>query len=151
MTHKGWCVVKLQQNQSKTPIFSFPEDNLCWGILTKVGTCIDNKEIWFGIINGQIPSMFDRVICLRHNNSGVLFFNVFIWYGLTWPKILLTVLLNLNLNKQMGLAFSQIYVLQYLLGGNRIWAGLCGSVGYVSDCDQEVAGSIPAGSDKILS
>ena len=42
------------------------------GILTKFGTCIDMKEIWFGIANGQISSMFDRVICLRHDNVGVL-------------------------------------------------------------------------------
>ena len=48
-----------------TPIFSFPDNNLskCQGILTKLGTCIDMKESWFGIANGQISSMFDRVIC----------------------------------------------------------------------------------------
>ena len=57
-----------------TPIVSFPDDNLskCQRILTKLGTCIDMKEICFGIANGQISSMFDRVICLRHDNSGVL-------------------------------------------------------------------------------
>ena len=56
------------------PIFSFPDDNLikCRGILTKPGTCIDIKEILFGIANGQILSMFDRVICPRHDNGGVL-------------------------------------------------------------------------------
>ena len=32
-------------------------------ILTKLGTCIDMEQIWFGIANGQILSMFDRVIC----------------------------------------------------------------------------------------
>ena len=34
--------------------FSFPDDNLskCQGILTKLATCIDIKEIWFGIANG---------------------------------------------------------------------------------------------------
>ena len=43
------------------PMFSFPDDNLCkcQGILTKLGTCIDIKEIWFGVANGQISSMFD--------------------------------------------------------------------------------------------
>ena len=48
-----------------SPIFSFPDDNLrkSQGILTKLGTCIDMKEIWFGIANGQISSIFDRVIC----------------------------------------------------------------------------------------
>ena len=64
------------------PIFSFPEDKeyrliKCQGILTKLGTCIDMEEIWFGIADGQISSMFDRVICPRHDNGGVL--NVFIF------------------------------------------------------------------------
>ena len=56
------------------PIFSFQDDNLCkcQGILTKLGTCIDIKEIWFGIANGQILSMFDRVICPQHDNGLVL-------------------------------------------------------------------------------
>ena len=50
------------------PIFLFPDDNLnkhkC--IFTKLGVCIDIVEIWFGIANGQISSIFDRVICPRH-------------------------------------------------------------------------------------
>ena len=50
----------------------------CQGILTKLGTCIDIKEIWFGIANGQISSMFDRVICPRHVNGVVLQFNALI-------------------------------------------------------------------------
>ena len=36
--------------------FSFPDDNLSkrqW-IFTKLGMCIDIKEIWLGIANGQI-------------------------------------------------------------------------------------------------
>ena len=39
-----------------TPIFSFPDDNLCkrqW-IFTKLGMCIDIVEIWIGIANRQI-------------------------------------------------------------------------------------------------
>ena len=51
-----------------TPIFSFPDDNLSkhqW-IFTKLGMCIDIVEIWFGIANGQISSVFDGVICQRH-------------------------------------------------------------------------------------
>ena len=56
-----------------TPNFSFPSNNLnkCQGILTKLGTCIDIKDIWFGIANGQISSMFDRVICPQHNTGGI--------------------------------------------------------------------------------
>ena len=52
-----------------TPIFfSFPHDNLTklQRIFTKLGVCIDIVEIWFGIANGQILSIFDRVICPRH-------------------------------------------------------------------------------------
>ena len=57
-----------------TLIFLFPDDDLSkyQGILTKLGACIDMKEILFGIANGQISSMFDRVICLRHSYGGVL-------------------------------------------------------------------------------
>ena len=48
-----------------TPIFSFLDDNLSklqW-IFTKLGMCIDIMEIWFGIANSQILSIFDGVIC----------------------------------------------------------------------------------------
>ena len=51
----------------ETPIFSFPDDNLSkhqW-IFTKLGMCIDIIDIWFGIANGQISSIFDGVICHR--------------------------------------------------------------------------------------
>ena len=47
---------------------SFPDDNLSedqW-IFTKLGMCIDIVEIWFGIANGQISSIFYGVICLRN-------------------------------------------------------------------------------------
>ena len=66
-----------------TSIFSFPDDNLskCQGILTKLGTCIDIKEIWFGIANWQI-SIFDIDICLRHDNGGILSFYGFFFYFL---------------------------------------------------------------------
>ena len=42
------------------PIFFFLDDNLskCQGILTKLDTCINNKEIWFGIAKGQILSIW---------------------------------------------------------------------------------------------
>ena len=76
-----FCQILTQISARDTPIFSFPDDNLskCQGILTKVCTCIDIKEIWFGIANGH-SSMFDRVVCPRHDNDGVLLFNVFIFH-----------------------------------------------------------------------
>ena len=45
-----------------TPIFSFMDDNLSekQGILTKLALCIDIKEVWFGIANGQIFVKFLR-------------------------------------------------------------------------------------------
>ena len=49
---------------SARDIFSFPDDNLskCQGILTKLGTCINIKEIWFGITDGQISLIFDSYL-----------------------------------------------------------------------------------------
>ena len=73
----------MELSARDTPIFLFPVNNLCkcQVILTKLGTCIDIKEIWVGIANGQISSMFDRDICLLHDNGGVLDFNVLIcWF-----------------------------------------------------------------------
>ena len=71
-----FCQILKEFSVRDMPIFSFPDDNLSkrqW-IFTKLGTCtyIDMKEIWFGIANGQISPMFDRVIYPQHNNGGVL-------------------------------------------------------------------------------
>ena len=70
-----FCQILTKLSAQDMPIFSFPDDNLCkcQGILTKLGTCIDIKEIWFGNANGQISSiMFNRVICPQHDNGRVL-------------------------------------------------------------------------------
>ena len=40
--------------------------------------CIDIVEIWFGIVNGQIPLIILTVICPRQDNGEVLSFHVFI-------------------------------------------------------------------------
>ena len=66
--------ILMELSPQDTPIFSFPDDNLskCQGILTKLGTCIDMKDICFGIANGQMSSLFDSVICPQHDNGGVL-------------------------------------------------------------------------------
>ena len=73
------CQILTELSALDTPIFSFPDDILCkcQGIVTKLGTCIDIREIWLGIANGQISSMFDRLTSPRHNNNGVLYFKVF--------------------------------------------------------------------------
>ena len=58
-----FCQILTELSAQDTPIFSFSDDNLskCQGFLTKLGTCIDMKEIGFGIANGQISPMFDRL------------------------------------------------------------------------------------------
>ena len=45
-------------------VFLFPDDNLskCQWIFTKLGVRIDIVEIWFGIVNGQISSIFDSYL-----------------------------------------------------------------------------------------
>ena len=42
------------------PMFSFSDNNFSkyQGILSKLETCIDIKEIWFVIANGQISLIF---------------------------------------------------------------------------------------------
>ena len=44
----------------------------------KLGMCIDIAEIWFGIADGQILSIFDRFIFLPQDIGGVLSFHIFI-------------------------------------------------------------------------
>ena len=66
-----WTSVCLSVRQSSvrpSVHISFADDNLnkCQWIFTKLGMCIDIAEIWFGIANGQISSIFDGVICPRH-------------------------------------------------------------------------------------
>ena len=58
-----FCQILTELSARDGHIFVLPENNLskCQGILTKLGTCIDMKEIWFGIAYGQMSSMFDRV------------------------------------------------------------------------------------------
>ena len=49
-------------------IFSFLDEHLSkyqW-IFTKLGMYIHIVWIWFGIANGQILSIFDRINCLPH-------------------------------------------------------------------------------------
>ena len=48
--------------------FLFPDGNFskCQWIYTKLCVCIDIVKIQFWIAEGQISSIFDRVICQRH-------------------------------------------------------------------------------------
>ena len=61
-------------------VFLFLVDNLSkyqW-IFTKLGMCIDIVEIWFGIANGQILLIIDRVTCPPQDSGWVLSLHVFI-------------------------------------------------------------------------
>ena len=81
-----------------TPIFSFLVDNLsnCQGILTKLNTCIDIniKEVWFGIANEQILSVFDIVIYTGHDNGGD-YRCTFLLYQINYHSTLYGLTLNL--------------------------------------------------------
>ena len=61
-----------------TSVVNFKDNNLsnfkC--IFTKFDMCIYIVEICFWIARRQISSIFDRVICPRHDNGGVLSFHV---------------------------------------------------------------------------
>ena len=48
----------------------FSDDNLseCQWIFSETGICIDIVEIWLRVASGQISSIFDGVLCLRHVN-----------------------------------------------------------------------------------
>ena len=52
--------------------------NYHW-IFTTLVMCIDVVEIGVVIADGQISSVFDRVICLPHISAGVLSFQTFIF------------------------------------------------------------------------
>ena len=73
----------LTESSACSSIFLFPDDNLstCQWIFTKLDMCIDIVEIWFRIANGQILSVFDRVICLPYNSDKVLSFHVFHFFS----------------------------------------------------------------------
>ena len=59
-----------------TPIVSFPDDNLskCQGILTKLGTFIDNQEIWLGLLMGKFRQ------CLPATDNGGVLYSIRFYY-----------------------------------------------------------------------
>ena len=68
-----FCPILTEFSARDTSKFSYPENNLskCQWIFTKLSMCIDIIKTWFGITNGQILSIFDRVNCLRHVHNFV--------------------------------------------------------------------------------
>ena len=55
-------------------VLSFPDANFNkyqW-MFTKLGICIHILEIWFGIANGQISPIFDKLVCPPDNSVKVL-------------------------------------------------------------------------------
>ena len=72
----------LSVRPSVCPYFRFRTiTSKCQWISTKLGVCIDNVAIWFGIINGQTSSIFDRVICPRY----VSFLFFFVCFFFSFP------------------------------------------------------------------
>ena len=69
--------------------FSFPDDSFskCQWIFTKLVVCIDIVKIWFGIADGQIPSIFDSyvsVFAFLDDNFGKYGFSLDLVYALHW-------------------------------------------------------------------
>ena len=61
------CLV-LFQSVVRPSVFSFQDNKLskCQCFFTKLGVCIDIVEIWFGISDGQIASVFDSDMLVIH-------------------------------------------------------------------------------------
>ena len=58
-------------------VFMFTDNHLSkhqW-IFTQLGICIDIMEVWSGIANGQISSLFVRVACQTDGSGRVLLFH----------------------------------------------------------------------------
>ena len=69
-------------------------------IFSKLGICIDIVKIWFWFANGQISSVFDRVICLLHDTSGVLSFHILFLSPFLYGRLhkMIEILLTVPLN-----------------------------------------------------
>ena len=73
-----FCPFLTELSAHNAFIFYFQDNNLSksqW-IFIKFDMYTDNVQICFGITHGQISSIFDKVICLRHDNGWVLSFYV---------------------------------------------------------------------------
>ena len=71
-----FCQILVALSSRDMPISSFPDDNLskCQGILTKLGTCNDIKEISFRIANKKISSMFKELFARDTHIKRISFF-----------------------------------------------------------------------------
>ena len=109
-----FCFILGHQSYIHPSIFSFLVDNLSkfqW-ICNKLGVSIDIVEIWFGIVKGQILSLFDS--SKPAHSSGVLLLHVFLTPLFSCcpsvcPSICLSVLLLVSgevFNEQCFLAIS---------------------------------------------
>ena len=81
-------------------VIPFPDDNFnkCEWIFPKLGVCIDIMEIWIGIANGQIFSIFDKVTSQQHSNYLFTFlFKVGIIKGVL-VSLLSTAMVTVNIN-----------------------------------------------------
>ena len=100
-----------QFSSGHTFIFLFPDDNLSkyQSIFTKLVLCLDIVEVWFGIADGRILSIFDRVICLPQNSGRVLPFHIFIVF---FQKIMFDILCKLSLKETIYIKYIKIYFLE---------------------------------------
>ena len=73
-----FCPFLTELFARNTSVFYFQGNNLSKSQLffTKFDMCINIVKTCFKIAHWQISSIFDRVICPRHYNSGVLSFHV---------------------------------------------------------------------------
>ena len=63
-----FCQFLTELSAPDTSVFSCPDDNVSkyyWSF-TKLGVCMDILETCLGIVDVQILSIYDRVICPRH-------------------------------------------------------------------------------------
>ena len=64
----NFCPFFTELSAGDMSIFSFLDDNFSkyqW-ILTKLGMCINIMEIWFGMADGQMSSIFDSYLPTTH-------------------------------------------------------------------------------------
>ena len=48
--------------------------------------CVKIVEILFGIVNGRLSLIFDKVICPPHKSGGVVYFHIFYFDFLTLAR-----------------------------------------------------------------